>query len=258
MYNLLRSGREPAPCPAVARNGNEAAITVLKTHAPFRTPSLGHEFKHVKLRNARFIHVYRNPLDVLLSYINFTRIVYRQLVEQGRGVRQFQRVFFKDLLGFKQCPGEEEWHSAGLDAIPRENLDHALAVFTDGGMCIPSLDEMSGNWLEHTQSWLDAGESLPGVVLKYEDCLSDPRAMARIADHFVFERENVVGAVSRINAVLKRKRVTGGQNQKVFFNKMTAFYFQEYFSPHLVIRFMKQYADVLTRFGDQDLVETFS
>lgn len=244
-YNLQRNGLMPMPCPAVDQRVINSPSVVLKTHSIYKKNAELHSFPELKLVNGAFVHVYRNPLDVLLSYLNFTRIEYKTKRE-NYGYKQY---LFVDMLGFKQPLECENWVAMTLDTIPRGNLDHALDYFSDHGLNIKTLSGIAGSWIDNTRSWISASNDLPGCSMRYEDCLANPEEFTKLCSLFVFTRDDVLKALKFVNTSAQLMSASGNQEQTVFYNKMKAFYFVDYFSQESIERFMLRNETILKETG---------
>ncbi|KAF0162026.1 MAG: hypothetical protein FD157_4039 [Rhodocyclaceae bacterium] len=259
IYNLIGQSRPFVPTSFIAPAFADEACFLLKTHSAFDPDSQPHA--DLGFVTEGFIHIYRNPLDVLLSYINFTRIEYYS--HQNDAV--YQRELFLDLLGLPSVPSYAAWNALSLDTLPRENLDHALSQFMKSELAIPSLTAMSSSWIKHTQSWIEAANrGTPSAVLKYEECLVNPSVFNRMDRFFSFGPSVMSDAVQEANEFLKKKSATSSKELKseghtnipeeaIFFNKMTSCYYINYFSRPLLSSFMSEYGQVLREFGYIDL-----
>jgi hypothetical protein len=245
VYNVMKSNKMPSACPIINNKVSEEAPVVLKTHAPFAV----NMHKNLNLETVGFVHVIRNPLDVLLSYINFSRIDYRLWGNREACAKRF----FIDFLGFPNIIPYEDWVNTKLDDIPRENLDHALRMFSAGSGKIPNVDQMSGNWFEHSESYFKAKEHLPGVTLKYEDLLQEPNTFLDLQAIFDISSEIMLRALDVINnrnADFSR----GGQGDRgIFYNKMSSYYYLNYFSSDEISTFLKEHHEQLKSFGYDNL-----
>jgi hypothetical protein len=235
--------REPQAVRGVRPVVSVEPTTVLKTHSAFKPDNQLHPA--LRLKTAGFVYVMRNPLDMLLSYINFTR----QQYERRKESIDYQTQLFVDLLGFDKPYSFEHWQTMKLEDIPRANLDHALTRFTELSTEIPGLTGVAGgSWLEHCRSWKHASEHLPAVFLKYEELLKGPESFLRLSRLFTFAEQQIVDAVNKVNETQQQRK-----GKKIFFNKMTAYYFNQFFSPEVVDRFLERFEAELTELGYKSL-----
>lgn len=239
VYKLMADGREPQVVKGVAPGIGSGRTAVLKTHNSYD----GQERMHpaLRLRTAGFVYVLRNPLDVLLSYINFTR----QQYEKRKDSEVYQENLFLNLLGFERPFTYDEWVETRLEDIPRKNLDHALRRFGELDTGIPGLTGIAGgSWLDHANSWHAAAAQLPSVVLRYEDLLGGWQSFKPLKTLFSFQDEDLEQAVAAINE--KQRSL---QYKTVFYNKMSAYYFKEFFSQDEVDRFLQKFEPRLKELG---------
>lgn len=246
VYKMMAEGRKPA---SVGKGGVRPEVSggrtaILKTHSIF--PLNGSPHAELELETVGFVYVIRNPLDMLLSYINFTRMQY----SSHRDNERYQRRLFIDLLGFKQAVPYEKWVTTTLDDIPRMHLDHALERFSDEGMRISTIDGFTGgSWVQHAVSWMLAGLRLPSVIVRYEDLLLGPEYFQPLQKIFTFTSSEIASAVQAVN-----ERQRGLQYKKVFYNKMSSNYFKDYFSSDAIARFCARYQNELVQIGYSDLM----
>ena len=250
-YHLQATKAQPQVCPAVIDDIATQPCSILKTHAMFRPEGLPHVFPDLQPVTAAFIHVYRNPLDVLLSYIGFTRIEYR-LNADSKG---YKDALFLELLGMPGHVDYDQWRTMGIDALERRHLDHALDSFSERGMGIPMLEPMAGTWLGHLRSWKEAAKVLPGKSLRYEDCLTDPGTFDQVADLFTFGPQQIRASVEFVNLRSRKSAQSGDERHRIFYNKMQAGYFREYFSPEAIDRFYSVHEEELKEAGYASLLE---
>jgi len=244
VYKLIADNREPDVVGGIRPAVSKMATTVLKTHARHTSDQEIH--RKLRLKTAGFVHVRRNPLDVLLSYINFTRVQY----EKRKDSKDYQDNLFLDLLGFGKAVPYEEWVNVKLEDIPRANLDHALKRYTELETAIPGVSMAGGSWMEHCMSWLEAGKTLPSVYFRYEDLLKGPEYFRSLKELFTFSDQEIFDAVHSINEGHRKL-----QFKKIFFNKMTSYYYQEFFSAGVINEFLTRFEDDLRRLGYGDLPE---
>ena len=215
IYNILRNRSQLSICNSIDQQFSQTPVTVIKTHSQFRDNVQMHQYPDLEFVNKAYIHVYRNPLDVLLSYLNYTRLEYKAHVND----KEYTKKIFTDMLGLNHLYSYDEWLDMNLDSLPVECLDHALDYFSDNDMTLPIFADMSGSWLENTRSWLAASQTLPGYSLRYEDCLVDPEQFFKLTDFFIFSRNDVISALKDINNEAISKSVGGNQEYAIFFNE---------------------------------------
>jgi hypothetical protein len=250
IYDMLHTERRPEPCPAVRPAFAEAPVSVLKTHHVINRRGPLHRFDDLELDTVGFIYIYRNPLDLLLSYVNFTRLEYTARHDSPA----YAKGLFNEILGMRSVPSPGEWSAMTLDDLPREALDHALLAFSDRGLslptCFPNIP-----WSRHVGEWRDAARELPSVVVKYEDCLADRTAFNQMAKFFTFGPEDIQSAIGFADSTARKTSAEGTPEQRIFYNKMRAYYFQDYFSPAAVRKFCAANEEVLADNGYQSILD---
>ncbi|MCP3979392.1 MAG: sulfotransferase domain-containing protein [bacterium] len=117
---------------------------------------------------AGFVYVVRNPLDVLVSNLNY---LFLQSYDQLAPLAETERQAFADRYvdTYLEHRGDPRWLQFGM-----------------------------GSWTQHEQSWSSANETVPGLTLRYENLLARPtREVARICEFVGLERtpEQIEGAV---------------------------------------------------------------
>lgn len=244
-YNILQKGEQPTICPAVKDQFASRPCVVLKTHSAYKKDEQLHSFSEVDLHNAAYVHIYRNPLDVLLSYLNFTKLQYKNHANSAA----YKKNLFEDMLGLQRHHEYEEWLGMDLDVIPKNNLDHALDYFSDNELTLQKLAGMSGSWIEHTRSWFEAAHDMPGHSIRYEDCLENPEEFVKLCDLFGFDREDVLFALDYVNSRARSMSASENRDHAVFYNKMRAYYFTDYFSKDAISRFLNKNETLLKDCG---------
>jgi len=251
-YVLQSTGEAPPVNKAVAPRFSDHPCTVLKTHSEFSPAGQPHHFPGLELRTVGFVHVYRNPLDVLLSYIGYTRLEYKA----NREREGYAERLFIDLLGFDRTYSYDDWLQQSIDTIPQANLDHALDRFSDGGLSIPHLHKLAGSWTSHFDSWQGARSQVEGHSVRYEDLTADVSAFDPLAAMYRFGPEELHEAVDKANGIARKVSVDGDADQVIFYNKMRAYYFQDYYSKAAIARFCERNRQVLERAGYTGILET--
>lgn len=250
-YVLQAEGRLPAINRAVAARFRAAPCSVLKTHSVFAPQGQPHRYPGLELRTVGYIHVYRNPLDVLLSYIGYTRLEYKANRERP----EYPVRLFRDLLGFDRTYSYDDWLNQSIDTIPQANLDHALDRFSENGLAIPHLERLAGSWKSHFESWQGVPPGIEGHSVRYEDLTADVAAFDQLVDMYDFTAKELHQAVDKVNAATRKMSVEGDEDQVIFYNKMRAYYFQDYYSRAAIERFCDRNREVLARAGYGGILE---
>ena len=247
VYKLLREKKSPIFCKAINPDITDRQCTILKTHNLWLGEDILH--KELNLKTVGFLHIIRNPLDMLLSYLNFTKIQYQNNPKN----ENFQRRLFIDLLGYDSPIDCEKWVQVKLEDIPIYNLDHALDYFIETEMDIPTLKFVGGGWLEHNLSWNNASKKYPSAFLKYEDCIENPDTFLQLEKIFKFSTDDIRSAVDTVNNLVKNHKNSDDPKIRIFYNKMKSYYYVNFFSKKLIIKFLDRYVSQLKFFGYNDL-----
>lgn len=251
VYNLLKDNKLPELCPAVKNSICEDACVVLKTHAAYEANNQIHQFNNIHLSNKAYIHIYRNPLDVLLSYLNFTRLEYKAHIDNAG----YKKRLFREMLGYDDIYEYDSWIEMSLDSIPQSNLDHALDYFSDNNLALSTLSAMSGSWLENTRTWINAKSDMPGISIRYEDCLEGVGEFYKLCDFFLFDKRDVEESLHFVNNRARAMSTEGNKDQGIFYNKMSAYYFRDYFSSAAIDRFLSRNEKPLNEVGYSNLFD---
>lgn len=254
VYEMVKRGDAPAECRAVKERFQSNPCSVLKTHSVYKPEGQPHKFDGIDLETVGFVHIYRNPLDVLLSYISYTRIEYKANADKPH----YRKLLFVDTLGFDEPIDYPQWVTMGLDQIPQKNLDHALNKFSEDSLSIRTIAPMAGSWIENTQSWINALEHLPGYSIRYEECLRDPEQMTQLADLFVFGRDVAADALELENNRARQMSESTDPYQSIFFNKLSSYYFSQYFSEEAIRKFCTENEETLRKFGYQSILDSLT
>ncbi|MDE5084509.1 MAG: sulfotransferase domain-containing protein [Trichodesmium sp. St18_bin1] len=254
VHVILRESKTPNVFHLVKPSYAKHPCSVLKTHSLYKQGDNLHKFTGFQLINTGFIHIFRNPLDVLLSYINYTRLQYRNLVRRSSSdqrVTNYRKLLFIDTLGFDKAYDVNEWEKMSLETIPQKNLDYSLDSFSNNGLSIPAFKSSSGTWIEHITSWKKAKADISGFSVRYEDCLNNPNEFFHLLEFFDFSQTNISDALNRVNI---RAREESSSNS-IFYNKMQAYYFFDYFSRSAITRFFNKHENTLKNFDYECLLE---
>jgi hypothetical protein len=242
VYNLLKSGNKPEVCPIIKKSISQSDSAVLKTHVQYSE----NMHDELELNPIAFCHIIRNPLDVLLSFINFTRIQYAT----RKNDHNFKRNLFIELLGFDNIVAFDKWQNMTLDSLPRKNLDNALTYFSENDGSIPNFMNMSGTWFAHAVSWREAGSKLPGISLRYEDLIDDKNEFLKLSSIFELTDQDILEGLTIINNKQKTARKDPNKPRaKIFYNKMSSYYYMDYFSQSCILNFLDRHSEKLQKLG---------
>ena len=246
VYKLIKSKSLPDIYPLVKSEISNSPCSVLKTHAQYSIDL------HPKLAlvTKGFCYILRNPLDVILSGINFTRIQYAN----RKNDHEYQNKLFLDFLGFDDPIDYETWKSISLDDIDTHNLDHALDYFMRTEGDIPFFMGVAGNWFSHVDSWMGASNSLVSMLLKYENLIDDHNEFLKIKLFFDVSDDDILKAVESINNInIQVREDPSKPNANIFYNKMASHYYLEYFSSQKIKAFLDKFNTRLEVVGYNNL-----
>ena len=151
-----------------------------------------------------FVHVVRHPADVLLSEARFFCLSHAGTVARTEGSVTQARVeqMFRDYLTVMLAKGESLRH---------ERM----------GM---------GSWAAHAQSWLDARDAHPHVLLRYEDLKAEPLAEVRRVAAFL-GLDPTDAELEAVIADCSAERMRAMQEREVAEKQVGSLYYGEQWQP---------------------------
>jgi hypothetical protein len=176
----------------------------------------------IRVQTSGFLYVYRHPLDVLLSSINYLFL---------RGLEHF--LFETQAKTVEELQQRGELHFY---------LEHFGRDFTIGRNAF--LKMCGGNWLRHVQTYLalHSTSSNATSVLTYEGLQANPvSAVSPLMDSLGITAERLQRAVEATS-----QSVTADGK---FFWRMTTRNYTSYFPPDDIARFMRSHAQELSPLG---------
>ncbi|MGF1496912.1 MAG: sulfotransferase domain-containing protein [Elainellaceae cyanobacterium] len=187
-------------------------LAFAKTHA-CGIPDIGEKFETVG-----FIYVYRHPLDVLLSAINFSYI------------RKYD-MFFHD----GHVHSADELKASG-------DIDLYLEKFSKN-LAIKNYVPMSNSWIENVSTWVNMTDEYKfTIIFRYEDLLENTlREVQRFKDIFPVSDEQIQEALDFAD-----QNTNDGGN---FFWKRRAGNYKDYFSENSRRKFYAMHHEVLDKLG---------
>lgn len=196
-------------------------ISLCKTHNTKPT-NIKSRFKLQQLKTVGFLYIYRHPLDVLLSAINFS--YYKKI-----------NTFFLD--GILKTPSE--LYEAGM-------IDQYLIDFMEKETEIPVWKGMAGSWLENVKSWSLLQKSYKdSIIINYESLVESP-VQTLISLNTIFPS---VDKKNLIRSLETAEKLTSSKKQNSFFWKKGTGNHKNFFNKDIVIAFYQKYKDVLLELG---------
>ncbi|MDT9276960.1 MAG: tetratricopeptide repeat protein [Limnospira sp. PMC 737.11] len=165
-----------------------------------------------------FIYIYRHPLDVLMSAINYSYI-------------SGHKHFFHD----HRLHSPEELKQNG-------KINWYVERFMQN-LQIDNFYQMSNTWLNHVNTWLELSENHQmSLVVKYEDLLDNTfEHLKKLSDLFEKTDKEIQKAIE-----FSQKHTNDGGK---FFWKKKSRNYQDYLDKKLIARFNSKYATVLSKLG---------
>jgi len=198
------------------------SVALLKTHhaAPY---TYRNRLRLPASRTVGFVYIYRHPLDVLVSALNYAH--YKN-----------KTTFFRD--GNVKTP-DELYRDGETDAY--------VESFMQQDTAIPMWMPMSGTWRAHVEAWLGLQQRYPdtAIALSYDRMTDDPVAeVMKLARAFPQVTEAKVTTALEF-AERATTQNSGGKSQ--FFWKRKSGNYLDYFSDSAIAAFEAHYADTLAR-----------
>lgn len=248
-YDIKKQGIIPKGNPYL--NG----LAHIKTHERFKRQEIN--YGHSEMETAKILVVVRNPLDTLLSSLNYLRIV----VKDAKCIPASVKSTVNKLLPGYKIPEEvesfvQEFNIDNL--LQKELLDKCLTCFARNGTVFDQFYDMSGPWALFHESFKQT--SLPLHFVRYEDISLNGR---------MFNNDRRLQSINRLAEFLGADEVTllkafdmqASQASKLkskgslFFPKAQSGYFVDYFSKDSIRSFIDMYFAVLQDIGYHDLYD---
>ncbi len=121
--------------------------------------------------NHKIIYILRNPFRVLVSAINYSRILYERedvrLIWRRRGT---DREYFIDFLGMESIPSVEDFKIYDFLRNPPSLIESVILKYIDGNGLIPVF-QVPG-YFDHVNYWVNfISDKKSVLVLTYEDLM---------------------------------------------------------------------------------------
>ncbi|WP_079731917.1 sulfotransferase domain-containing protein [Novosphingobium mathurense] len=197
--------------------GTEMAI--FKTHNPPGHPADG----RVGLKDAGYISVYRHPLDVLLSSLNYSFIKGESRIFKGGILKNVDQIIQDDEIG------------------------HYIGQFIHHQGCRRYV-KLCGGYAEYYRNWETVAARGPHLMLRYEDIVADKvKAITSIA-HFIGRED---ADCTKIYEKIEEKTAIDGR----FHWRKKAYNFEGYVPRRFISKFERSCADVLNYFGYEPTIQ---
>lgn len=197
----------------------------------------------------------RNPFDMLLSFLNYA-VWSINKARQANETRAPLERYFRENLGASDSVYEELLNSTSpLDTLLKLDLcDKALQDFVDADLGISVWAEANGTWYQNIKSW-EQQSDFEVLSIRYEDLIKNlPPQITALAEYLDIPEERLERAFdARKIATEKVHDADKKSNQVSFFNKCTACYFTEYFSPEAIDAALEAKSKQLKEVGYGDI-----
>lgn len=241
IYQIAKKKKKLLPHSLLSDANNES-IGFYKTHSlPSKYGKVEHSAKKAGVTSIlKVLHIKRNPLDVLLSYTNFSRY---KLLRSSVPISGSNNPEVADFISRMLNNGLtlEDLSSKGTLEYLRDNglLSILLKNFTDYGtsICDYSIVGMSGSWLSHTLSW-QHNSDMAYLGITYESLLHDfDIELEKLAEFLSLEKDALRLGFDRQLDSVSKLRSEKNDSKALFYNKMKAGYYQDYFTRQDLVYF---------------------
>lgn len=168
----------------------------------------------------KVIYIYRHPLDVFMSYLNFVSENVSPAAGKSLGIS-----------------------FAKVEDLTPEQMEELFALFLQHATLFPR-NRLFGSVFESIESFKKLAEERPGdvLILRYEDLMDDfDNSIKRISDHLGFEKVDT----DKVYEIADKRTKQNGK----FFWKRQKENFRNYLSDEQVDRFLARHADKMKDIG---------
>ncbi|AFY71863.1 sulfotransferase [Thalassoporum mexicanum PCC 7367] len=202
---------------------NGEKVILVKTHTLDFPKYLFSPTRALRIQNHGFIYIYRHPLDVLISSLNF---LYSQKMSE---------FFFNgDLKSVDELKQTGE-----IDAY----IDHYINKFAIGNNAFTKM--CGGSWLDHINAWLkryQQADQYQSLIIKYEDIHHQPLStLDPLADLFGKDSASLRNAIDLAS--------TNTKIDQRFFWKQKVGNYRQYLSEKHMREFNFKYRKTLSKLG---------
>ncbi|GAN22171.1 sulfotransferase domain protein [Legionella pneumophila] len=212
--NSIPSFHKQFPEDAPVHNLGNGSARVIRTHFYPGSPRMGGYTGDC----IGAITIYRHPLDILLSAINYAKLKNR----------------------------EDYFKNGKIKAVENIIEDNEITYYVDKFIANDGVEYLhfAGKWSEYQKKWNDFGKQVPYLDLCYEHMVADPKKMvASIFNFFGIDHDDTI-----IDSVIEkaeiRTKLNGG-----FFWKKRAYNFKQMLPQNIIDYFYCHYEDQLNYLG---------
>lgn len=195
------------------------------------------------ITTSKVLHIRRNPLDTLLSYLNHIRFDICTNNNKGKYSEYCSRILRTNIY---EMEDSEITEMMTLEKLREKNvLEAALENFSSNSLRLPLEPIEFGSWTSHYLKWHQA--RIEKIELRYEDVVNN------------FEREVVKMSefldlpVSLLKSRAESQSNDAINNRSTFYNKMSAGYFKEFFTKKLTDSFISRHGAEISSLGYTDI-----
>jgi hypothetical protein len=209
------------PTDTVLHNIGNRQVSIVRTHLHADSNRLS----QCKLNNVGIITIYRHPLDVLLSAMNFSNI--RKLDQ-----------YFKN----NEPKSVEE-------IIQDGDIGYYIDKFIENNG-IELYQSSSGPWPSYQEGWKRIGEKIPYLSLQYENLVANPlQGISQLCEFLgIASNPSFVQSVYELS---ERRTALDGE----FFWKKRAYNFKEMIPASIVYQFNQKFKKQLVQLGYGHTIE---
>jgi hypothetical protein len=154
--------------------------------------SMAEDLNDEVIENCKIIYITRNPFRVLVSAINYSKLIYGKSEVRERWAEQsIDGEYFIDFLNFKSIPTVEEFNDFDISRVKNEVVEKILSRYVAGKGCIPIFGKIG--YFSHIGLWVDFMKQRKETALfTYEGLMLNNDSMLRSLAHITEIPDNLI------------------------------------------------------------------